>query len=109
MVYRLYRFNFSYYPRFDFLGISAFHLVPFHCSGGMDDILAIALYFARLLPSVTVTICLVYTRIAMQKLYAYVDESGQDTEGERFYVAVVVIDEVRDELERQLLILEQSV
>ncbi len=37
-----------------------------------------------------------------QKLYAYVDESGQDTRGELFLVAVVVVGEQRDQL-RELL------
>jgi Protein of unknown function (DUF3800) len=37
-----------------------------------------------------------------QKLYAYVDESGQDTNGEMFLVSVVVISSKRDAL-RELL------
>ncbi|HEX9722469.1 MAG TPA: DUF3800 domain-containing protein [Candidatus Paceibacterota bacterium] len=32
----------------------------------------------------------------MQKLYAYVDESGQDTEGKLFLVSVVVLEEERE-------------
>jgi hypothetical protein len=35
-----------------------------------------------------------------QKLYCYVDESGQDTEGELFIVAVVVATEERERLRK---------
>lgn len=42
----------------------------------------------------------------MKKLYCYVDESGQDTHGKLFIVAVVVTDEQRDELQRSLEQLE---
>src|SRR5258708_36108466 len=34
----------------------------------------------------------------MQKLYCYVDETGQDTKGELFLVALVVTDDERDKL-----------
>ena len=34
----------------------------------------------------------------MQKLYCYVDETGQDTQGELFLVALVVTDDERDKL-----------
>jgi hypothetical protein len=34
----------------------------------------------------------------MQKLYCYVDETGQDTGGQIFIVAVVVTGEERDDL-----------
>ena len=43
-----------------------------------------------------------------QKLYAYVDESGQDTRGEIFLVAVVVVGEQRDELRKMLQEIEES-
>lgn len=39
----------------------------------------------------------------MHKLFCYVDESGQDTQGRLFVVAVVVLAENRDELERRCL------
>ena len=38
-----------------------------------------------------------------QKLYAYVDESGQDTLGELFLVSVVVTGEARDKPRHNLL------
>jgi hypothetical protein len=38
----------------------------------------------------------------MEKLYAYVDESGQDTEGAFFLVAVIVVGKERDEMLRWL-------
>lgn len=41
-----------------------------------------------------------------RKLYCYVDESGQDTEGELFVVAVVLAPEDRDELLRVLAVIE---
>lgn len=44
----------------------------------------------------------------MKKLYCYVDETGQDTLGRLFIVAVVVTDEQRDDLERYLEQLETS-
>lgn len=37
-----------------------------------------------------------------QKLYCYVDESGQDTLGELFLVAVVIVAEERDDLRHKL-------
>ena len=37
-----------------------------------------------------------------QKLYAYVDESGQDTLGELFLVSVVVTGEAREGVRKQL-------
>ena len=40
--------------------------------------------------------------LAMQKLYCYVDETGQDTEGRFFVVAAVAVGEYRDQL-RELL------
>ncbi len=44
-----------------------------------------------------------------QKLYCYVDETGQDTEGDFFLVAVVIFDADRkDELYRWLLEIEKS-
>ena len=44
----------------------------------------------------------------MKKLYCYVDESGQDTLGRLFIVAVVVTDEQRDQLQRYLEQLEAT-
>lgn len=43
-----------------------------------------------------------------QKLYCYVDETGQDTTGQLFIVAVVMTDDRRDELATQLETAEQS-
>ncbi len=43
-----------------------------------------------------------------QKLYAYVDESGQDTKGEIFLVSVIVVEEQRDELRKLLQEIEES-
>ncbi len=37
-----------------------------------------------------------------QKIYCYVDETGQDTEGKLFIVVAVVVDDERDELNRYL-------
>ena len=45
----------------------------------------------------------------MHKFYCYIDETGQDTEGRFFLVAVVIAEkEQRDNLERQLEKIEQS-
>ena len=44
---------------------------------------------------------------APTKLYAYVDESGQETEGSFFVVGVVVTGDERDRLLGQLEVLEQ--
>lgn len=45
----------------------------------------------------------------MQKLYCYVDESGQDTKGELFLVAIVISDKRQlDSLEQRLLELEKE-
>jgi Protein of unknown function (DUF3800) len=41
------------------------------------------------------------------KLYAYVDESGQDTKGRLFVVSVLVVAEKHDEVGRELLAIEQ--
>ncbi len=43
-----------------------------------------------------------------QKLYAYVDESGQDTLGEIFLVAVIVVGKQRDKLRQLLRKIEQA-
>lgn len=43
-----------------------------------------------------------------QKLYAYVDESGQDTQGELFVVAVVVTGSERDALRQALRNIERD-
>ena len=37
-----------------------------------------------------------------QKLYAYVDESGQDTKGSMFVVSVLVLEEERETVLQQL-------
>jgi hypothetical protein len=39
----------------------------------------------------------------MEKFYVYVDESGQDTRGILFIVAVIIIDKDRDEVERECI------
>jgi hypothetical protein len=44
----------------------------------------------------------------MKKIYAYIDESGQDTEGALFVVGVVIADEDRDTLIRLLEEIEQT-
>jgi hypothetical protein len=45
----------------------------------------------------------------MQRLYCYVDESGQDTRGRLFLVSVVITERsLREELERRLLEIEQQ-
>jgi hypothetical protein len=44
----------------------------------------------------------------MQKLYCYVDETGQDTQGGQFFVAAVVVEENRDEVDNQLQELERT-
>lgn len=43
-----------------------------------------------------------------KKLYAYVDESGQDTRGEIFLVSVIVVGEQRDELRKLLREIEKG-
>ena len=45
---------------------------------------------------------------AATKLYAYVDESGQDTAGSFFVVSVLVVAEQHDQLGRELLAIEQQ-
>ena len=45
----------------------------------------------------------------MEKLYVYVDESGQDTKGTYFIVVVVIVDQkVVSELEEQLSRIERE-
>ena len=44
----------------------------------------------------------------MQKLYCYVDETGQDTEGEFFIVSVIITEEDRDDLTKILETIEQA-
>jgi hypothetical protein len=44
----------------------------------------------------------------MKKLYCYVDESGQHTEGAYFLVSVVIVAEERDQIEALLLKIEQT-
>lgn len=45
-----------------------------------------------------------------QKLYCYVDETGQDTHGRFFLVAVIIVDRaLNEELQRQLLEIERLV
>lgn len=41
-----------------------------------------------------------------QKLYCYVDESGQDTKGRLFVVGIVVLEKEKDEIEKLLLKIE---
>lgn len=43
-----------------------------------------------------------------QKLYCYVDESGQDTEGRFFVVSVLVVDDEKEDLERVLESIEME-
>ena len=43
-----------------------------------------------------------------QKLYAYVDESGQDTQGAMFLVSVVVAGEARDAARKALQDIERA-
>ena len=43
----------------------------------------------------------------MQKLYCYVDESGQDTEGKLFLVSVVITGSEREGLRNKLRKIEQ--
>lgn len=43
-----------------------------------------------------------------QRLYAYVDESGQDTKGEIFLVSVVVVGKRRDAVRRVLQKIERD-
>lgn len=43
-----------------------------------------------------------------QKLYCYVDESGQDTNGKLFVVGLVVTGDEKEELEKKLIELEKS-
>lgn len=43
----------------------------------------------------------------MQKLYCYIDESGQDTGGKLFLVSVVITDSQKEKLRRQLEKIEQ--
>lgn len=38
----------------------------------------------------------------MQKLYCYVDESGQDTKGEIFVVGIVILEQERERMEKEL-------
>lgn len=44
----------------------------------------------------------------MQKLYAYVDESGQDTEGRMFVVGVVVLEKEYDHIIKELQHIEEK-
>lgn len=44
----------------------------------------------------------------MQKLYCYVDETGQDTKGRLFIVSVIVTEGEREELARQLEEIEKT-
>jgi hypothetical protein len=48
------------------------------------------------------------TRSKKQKLYAYVDESGQDSKGQIFIVSVVVVGQRRDELRKKLRAIERT-
>ncbi len=44
----------------------------------------------------------------MQKLYCYVDETGQDTKGKMFLVAVVIVEEEREKLRLELRKIEKE-
>lgn len=44
----------------------------------------------------------------MQKIYCYVDETGQDTKGELFLVSVVIAKDERDNLIEKLEEIERS-
>lgn len=44
----------------------------------------------------------------MQKLYCYVDETGQDTEGAMFLVSIVLTDAERERLARLFLEIEEK-
>jgi hypothetical protein len=46
------------------------------------------------------------TNLSKQKIYCYVDESGQDTEGELFFVVVAILSDERDALRKDLTDLE---
>lgn len=43
-----------------------------------------------------------------ESLYAYIDESGQDTEGRFFVVGILVVGEVRASLQKQIETIEQQ-
>jgi len=47
-------------------------------------------------------------RKSITKLFAYVDESGQDSAGCLFVVSVLVVDEARDTIGQQLEDIEQQ-
>lgn len=44
----------------------------------------------------------------MQKLYCYVDESGQDTKGKIFLVFVIILDKEREEIKKKLEEIEEK-
>lgn len=46
--------------------------------------------------------------VDQKKLYVYVDESGQDTQGELFVVGIVVVEDPRTEIEKELKAIEES-
>ncbi len=48
------------------------------------------------------------TRSPIHKLFCYVDETGQDTQGRLFVVAVVVTESVRDDLRQQCMAIESE-
>ncbi len=43
-----------------------------------------------------------------QKLYCYIDETGQHTDGQLFFVSVVILSDDRDDLRRELAVIEES-
>lgn len=43
-----------------------------------------------------------------EKIYCYVDETGQDTNGDLFVVAIVIADRQKDRLEKKLLEIENN-
>lgn len=52
--------------------------------------------------------CTLLSMSAIQKLYCYVDETGQDTAGEFFLVSIVILDALREELKEWLQKLEKE-
>src|SRR3989339_428750 len=48
------------------------------------------------------------TQQKIQKLYCYIDETGQDTKGELFIVSVILIDQDKQKIEDQLIDCEKQ-
>lgn len=61
------------------------------------------------LPRISIAFFLIFRyRRSMQKLYAYVDESGQDTGGALFVVGVVMLEDERDHILKELERIEEE-